>query len=329
MAKILKFLSSAALAAVSIVVTACGGHTKSEDTVDVIDEKYVHRYGVAVPSDFWAASGEHGLVVSTLADGVVVTRSYASGTLDGETTFTYPHSSQIQKKQIYQAGTLVQETEYFFDGTPKLQNIYHSPDYGTTSMYTWYLSGTPKSIERYQDNNLMTGEYFTTLNQRDSLVEDMQGSRLNRDDYGQLQSTDIIENGQMVLRHTYHPNGSPRETIPYRNGLIDGIKRTYHPAGEPDTIEQWSIGQQDGMTVVFQHGEKYSEVPYYNGEKHGVECRYRDGQDKVKEISWHSGQLNGPSTTYVGDNIKTDWYYKGKPVSKADYEFITNRPIVR
>lgn len=329
MAKILKLLTLAALAAVSIVVTACGSRTKSEDTVDVIDEKYVHRYGMAVPSDFWASSGEHGLVVSTLADGVVVTKSYASGVLEGDTTYSYPHSSQIQKRQTYQSGALTQETEYFFDGTPRWQNAYNCPEYGSTTMCTWYLSGTPKSVELYQGNNLVTGDYFTTLNQRDAFVEGMQGSRLNRDDYGQLQSTDKIENGQMVLRQTFHPNGSPKETIPYCNGLIDGTKRTYHPAGEPDTIEQWSVGQQEGATVVFQHGERYAEIPYYNGEKHGVECRYRDGSDKVQEISWHSGQLTGPSTTYVGDNVKTDWYYKGKPVSKTDYEFITNRPMVR
>jgi len=148
-------------------------------------------------------------------------------------------------------------------------------------------------------------------------------------DYGQLISTDTIENGQMVLRQTYHPNGSPREMIPYQNGLVDGVKRTYLPAGEPDTFEQWVNGQQDGVTVVFQHGEKFAEVPYVNGEKHGVECRLKDGKTKVQEITWNNGQMSGPSTTYVGDNVKTDWYFKGKPVSKADYEFMSNRPIAR
>jgi antitoxin component YwqK of YwqJK toxin-antitoxin module len=160
-------------------------------------------------------------------------------------------------------------------------------------------------------------------------IENGQGVRLVRDDYGQLVSTDTVENGQMVLRQTYHPNGSPKETIPYRNDLVDGVRRTYQPAGEPDTVEQWRAGQQEGMTMIYKHGEKFAEVPYANGSKHGVECRYRDGSSKVQEIGWNAGQMHGPSTTYVGETARTEWYYKGKSVSRADYEFMTNRPMVR
>ena len=83
------------------------------------------------------------------------------------------------------------------------------------------------------------------------------------------------------------------------------------------------------MSVVYKHGEKFAELPYVNGEKHGVEYRYRDGNTKVQEISWSSGQMHGPCTSYVADSAKTDWYYRGKSTTKADYEFMTNKPVVR
>lgn len=320
----LHFLS---LAALSILVSACSSRTNYMNEC-VLDETYVHRYGVTVPPEFWTSSGEHGTVISTMADGVVVTRSYNSGTLDRDTSYTYPHSSQIQKSQSYQMGTLVKETEYFFDGTPKCQTIYQTPNVGMQSVTAWYLTGCPKSIEYYEGSLLLKGDYFTATNQRDTFVEEGQGTRVMRNDYGQLVSTDKIENGQMILCQTYHSNGSPKETIPYKNGKIDGVKRSYQLEGEPDTIEQWVGGKQEGMSLVYQYGEKFAEVPYFSGEKHGVECRYKDGSVKVQEISWHSGQMSGPTHTYVGGMPKTEWYYRDKPVSKADYEFSTNRPIV-
>ena len=69
-----------------------------------------------------------------MADGVVVSKSYTGGTLDGETTYTYPHSSQIQKSESYQMGILVKETEFFFDGTPKSEITYNSPELGMKSV---------------------------------------------------------------------------------------------------------------------------------------------------------------------------------------------------
>lgn len=328
MVKISRFSSLTGIAILAVITTACSGN-RTNYQEQVIDETYVHKYGVAVPSDYWTSSGEHGAIVSTMGDGVVVSKSYASGTLDGDTTYSYPHSSQIQKKETYRMGELVKVTEFFFDGTPKMETAYQTPSPEMTTITTWYLSGTPKSVECYADRRIISGEYFTSLNQKDAFVNNSQGTRLVRDDYGQVIATDTIQNGQMTLRQTYHPNGSPKETIPYVNELAEGVKRTYHPAGEPDSVEQWVGGKQHGMTVTYQHGEKLAEVPYYNGEKQGIECRYRDGTTKVQEISWNAGDMHGPTTTYVGDTVKTDWFYKGQPTTKTDYEFRTNKPIVR
>lgn len=294
---------------------------------NVVGETYVHKYGVAVPSEYWTSQGQDGAVISTLADGVVVTRSYSAGFLNGETTYTFPHRQQIQKKETYLQGALINEVEYFLDGSPQQEIIYDSSQ-GIKTVSIWYIGGSPKSIEKYTGDLLRSGEYYTTTNQKDAVVDNYSGIRLIRDDYGLITATDTIESGRQKLRTTYHPNNSPKELITYQNGVEEGYKKTFHPAGEPNTIEQWSGGAQNGVTVVFQHGQKFAEVPYVNGNKHGVEKRYRDGQSVVQEISWEEGLLHGPSTSYVGDTAKTDWYYKGNMTTEVNYNFMINRAPV-
>lgn len=324
MANFSRFYHVAGVATLAATLTACA----SRENSDVVGETYYHKYGVVVPSEYWKQSGADGGVVTTMADGVVVTRNYAGGQLGGETTYTYPHSSQIQKSEIYQQGILVDETEFFFDGTPKVETKYNSPDAGLYTVSTWYLNGTPRSIEQFQGDHLYSGQYFTTLNQRDSVVEDFNGTRLMRDDYGQLLSTDTIQDGELALRVTYYPSGTPRETIPYRNGVVEGTKRTFNPSGDPCTVEQWASGAQNGMTTLYQHGERCGEVPYVNGDKQGEEVKYRDGEIVVQKINWSAGKMHGPCVTYVGDVVKTDWYFKGKLTTKADFDYMTNKPSV-
>jgi len=311
------------ISSLALLLTACAQNS-SEDNY-VIEQTYVHKYGVAVPSDFWTASGEHGSVVSTMNNGVVVTHSYNSGLLEGDTTYSYAHSSQIQKSETYSQGTLVKETEYYFEGSPKSQIAYDSP-LGMRTVSSWYLSGTPRSIEQYAGDQLVNGQYYTSNNQIDSRVENSAGTRLLRDDHGLLLATDTIADGQNSFRTTYHANGSPNEQITFKNGLKDGTIKSCFPGGEPASVETWCAGQQTGITTLYQHGEKFAEVPYVNGVKQGVEKRYRDGNVLVLEISWNNDLQNGPMKTYVGDSYTTAWYYKGMPTTKTDYEFLMNKP---
>lgn len=312
------------LMGIALAFTACARDSGS----NVVDQTFVHKYGVAVPSDYWTSSGQDGSVVSAMADGVVVTRSYSGGLQDGETTYTFPHREQIQKTEFYRQGTLVKEVEYFIDGTPQSETLYDSIT-GIKTVTTWYLTGAPKSVEQYSGDLLVNGDYYTTANIKDSVIENYSGIRLVRDDYGLITATDTIAGGRLALRTTYHPNNSPRELITYKNGLVEGSKRTFHPAGEPNTVEDWASGNQHGTTVVYQHGEKFAEVPYVNGQKQGIERRFRDGETLVQEISWEDGQLHGPTTSYVGESPKTDWYYKGNPTTEVNYNFMVNRPVVR
>lgn len=185
---------------------------------------------------------------------------------------------------------------------------------------TWYESGSPKTKEVYEDGLLVSGDYYTKENRLESSVRDKKGVRTRRDDFGDLLSLDTIEGGEMVLRVVPHQNGSPKEVIPYVGDVVEGERKTFSENGEPLSVEEWKGGLQDGVTIVFQNGEKYAEVPYVRGAKAGVEKRYRKGKTLIEEITWVDSLRQGPSYTYLGDSVKTDWYFEGRQVTKQQYE---------
>lgn len=307
----------------SASLLACGfmtGCARNQGVpIEVVDETYIHHYGVEVPKQDWASRGQNGKVVATLTNGVTVTKTYAGGVLNGETTYTFPHVSALDKSETYANNILIKEVNYYSSGSPRQEIDY--PKEGGKRLITWYESGAPKSIENYNIEGVMTsGEYHDIKHQMDSWVDSGEGMRVVRDAYGQLISRDTIQNGIMASRTTYHPNGAPHEITPYSKGVVDGVRKSFLPAGEPNTIEEWMDGKQQGITVLFRNGEKYAEVPYSNGNKDGIERHYRDGTVVVEEIYWRDGKLHGPSTIFVGDTNRTQWYYFGEPVTKGNFD---------
>ncbi len=305
--------------------TACRRPCKTEyhNSVCVVQESYIHKYGVEVPAEEWSARGEHGQVVSTLSNGVTVAKGYTGGTLDGETTYTFPHSESIEKVEFYTNGKLVRDTTYYVGGA-QMQETHYDPT-GGKGVTLWYENGTTKNMESFDGAGLLVqGQYYDNHNNLDSQVDNREGIRTTRDRYGQLLYKDTIEGSVMTSRITFHPNGTPSQITPYRNGIVEGDLKTFLPGGEPNTIQQWQDGKQQGTTTVFKHGEKHAEIPYVNGAKRGIESRYRDdGQDVVEEINWKDDKKHGSHATYIGDTEQVTWYYQGKPVSKQNYDRLT------
>lgn len=303
-----------------LALTSCAGSYYNSNP-DVVEETYVHRYGVEVPQERWSESGQNGKVVSTLKTGVVVTRSYNSGILEGDTVYSFPHSSLTQKVETYSQGNLTKEVAYYISGEPAEQITYNGPNSWTLT--SWYAGGAPQSKEEYENQRLVHGEYYNISHQIETQVNDGQGTRTRRDGEGQLVSTDSIQNGELVNSTTYYPTGAPKTITPYRNGIVEGTRRTYLQGGEPNTIEQWTAGQQQGITIAFQNGQKFAEIPYVNGQKDGIEKRFRDGITLVEEITWVKDVKHGPATAYIGDVTKVDWYFQNKPVTKGSFDLMS------
>lgn len=296
------------------------GCNRGSDYGPVIEETYVHRYGVPVPADDWTSRGQSGKIVTTLKNGVVVSKSLTAGVLEGETTYSFPHSELIQKVETYSQGNIQKFIVYYYSGKPALEVIYNTPD--NRSITKWYENGVPQSKEQIINEQLINGEYFTSKNQLETKVANGHGIRMQRDQYGQLISTDTIENGEMVLCATCYPNGSPKEWTPYKNQVIEGQLKTFLPAGDPDTNATYVAGKKEGITIVYQNGEKYAEVPYVSDIRQGIEKRYRDGDSLVEEVTWNNDQRHGPTYIHIGNTKKTEWYYQNRLVTEKTFDLL-------
>lgn len=296
-------------------LSACGGAKLPKG---VIKESFIHKYGVAMSKGEWLNRGSDGKVLTQYENGVSRTRTYQAGKLHGESSASFAHSSVIEKKQVYKEGNLQKEILHYTSGVPMWEKKYLED--GKSILTSWYEDGSPQSLENYVDELLEKGAYYTLNNELEASVDQKEGSRLIRDPFGNLLAKDLIKDGQLVLRTTYHPNGDPKVLASYQDGVIHGKKKTYWMGGEPNTIEEWNMGKQEGLTKIFQNGKVKASLQYLAGQRHGVEKRFNDQDVLVEEIYWIEDQRHGPSRNYIGDKTNTKWFHQGKVVSKFVFD---------
>lgn len=284
----------------------------------VVNQRYVHKYGIEVPSNDWASRGQSGDVITTLANGATLKESYSHGVLEGETTQTFPHNDVVEKVTVYRQGEVEREIYNDPSGRPLREVKYQSPTH--YRMTYWYNDGSPRCKEEYSGELLVRGEYFTPNHQLESRVDDGIGMRVVRDEYGQHLHSEDIESGEVAMQTKFYPSGMPHEQVEVRNGRPDGVKRIYLPSGEPKTMETWINGTQDGLTTHYQNGVRYSEVPYVNGKKEGIERIYRNGEHVVQEISWSKDLRHGATRSFVENTVVEEWFYKDRPVTKQTFD---------
>lgn len=303
------------------VCLATGCKNRYQEVPDhVIEETYLFKYGIELPKEEWQSRGQHGKVVSTLANGVTVSKTFSSGTLHGETTYSYPYSQNIEKTEIYSHGAIVHEIWHYPSGAPRQEK--RTGDNESLVETTWYENGAPKSLEIYDSKGMLTrAEYSDTHHHIDAKVENGSGTRLLRDAYGAIISRDQISEGEMVQKITYYPNGIPKEIVPFKSRLVEGELKTFHPGGEPNIIETWANGKKTGITIVYQNGEKIAEIPFVNGIRTGSERRYRE-ENLVEEISWVDDKRHGPTIVHLNGTQRQDWYYKNEAVTKKNFEVL-------
>ena len=297
---------------------AAASCSQSQMDRDVVCERYVHKYGVELEAKDWANRGRDGQVLTKRSDGVQITKSFQQGQLEGETVYTFPHRETIQKIETYSQGRLIGSVENNTSGQQVLETEYLTDSQKTERR--WYDDGGMKSVETFAGETLVNGSYYNPKGQVEARIDDGFGTRPSRDSFGQLIGKETFHEGNLTSKSVFYPNGSPKEVIPVRFGKVEGDKRLFLPSGEPVEIQKWVDGVQHGPTILFENGEKIAEVPYVQGQRHGIERRFKSGTEVVEEINWRKDQKHGSAKTYVDGHVRTDWYYKNRPVTEASYQ---------
>lgn len=309
-------------AAISVLLlsVACSCAPKPYVATDgSVKSTYIHQYGVEVADENeWQDRGSSGQIIKQLKNGSSITQCWQDGKLHGLSTISFPHTSIVQVEKFYDKGACVWFQTNYPSGMPKKQITYRSANH--TLLSTWYEDGTPRSSEEYKDELLVGGDYFNREQELESQVVQGNGERMYRDGLGQLLSKDEIENGKRVLEIVYYPNGMPKKYLPYANDRVQGQVKTFLASGEPDTIEEWQNGQQSGQTVLFRGGLRIAVVSYVNGQKEGVEKRFRPGTDVVsEEVSWKNDLMHGPCSLFVDGKKVDEYFFQGQKVSRVEF----------
>jgi len=309
-----KFLFS--LSAAGLFMAGCGNDQGSNQ---VISKRYIHKYGYAVSKSEWEGNRYPGQVVTTLRNGVTITATYENGVLHGPCTHTHPHSQTVEHFYLYNLGELKKEVLYDSLGMPVREEVKLSPQRHCVTM--WYGDGTPMSIEDYAGDELLDAEYFTLNNEVESRVERGIGQRTCRDQNGILLAKDAFDEGYLVKREAFYPNGALESTTLYKMNKRDGQRNVFTETGEPLAIEEWMNNQLHGKATYFANGKKQTEIYFIHGARHGVEKHFIDGEILEQEILWTRDRRHGATKFYVGDALaKTEWFYNGKLVSKKRYD---------
>lgn len=299
----------------ALTLTGCKNNNQSDH---VISERYIHKYGYALTKAEWEAKNYPGQVITSLDDGVSITRTYEGGLLHGPTTVTYPHSQVLEQYTLYNQGEKVKQVSYDPTGMPKKERVQLSPNRYSISM--WYHEGSPMSVEEYAGKELLDGQYFSLTNEVETRVEKGAGLRIRRTPEGTLVSKELIEQGYVVKKETFYPNGTPETIAFYYRNQLHGEKRAFASNGEPLSIEEWVGGKLHGKSTYFKNGNRYLEISYLYGQKNGIERHYIDGDILSQEISWENDLKHGPSYTYIDGQEQIQWFHTGQGISKHRFE---------
>ncbi len=294
----------------------CGCKQDTDD--NVVSQSYIHKYGYAISQEEWEAKSYPGQVITYLRNGVTVTATYENDILHGPWTSTFPSSQIVQEYCLYNQGTKVKEVLYAPTGMPVIEKVQLSESRIATTL--WYEDGVPMQIEEHNGDELVQGQYLTPTNEVESRVAKGKGMRMLRDAKGELLAKEIVEEGYAVKRESFYPNGTPESIASCHQGTLNGEKKSFAPTGEPIAIEHYANNQLHGKAIYYNNGNKYLEVNYRFDQKNGLEKHFTDGNILSQETYWEAGAQHGPSIFYVENKKRTEWFYAGKNVSRAQFE---------
>jgi antitoxin component YwqK of YwqJK toxin-antitoxin module len=302
------------------IISSCQSKSSPDQ---VVAQTYVHKYGFDMTEREWEERAKDGKVVSMLKNGVKVTQSFDNGHLHGPTTYTFPHSSVVEKVVVYDQGNILKECINDAHGIPIREEAYEFDD--RTIITLWDSKGVPLSIEEYDDEFLFEGKYYTPEHELEGQVELGFGERVKRDRNGTLLTRETVENGIITSRTNYHPNGQIHTISHYHDYQLHGPQHKFTPNGRPLMELSWNHGVLDGKKIIYRNGLKVAEIPYVNGNKHGTELHYDDLGNLIAEIEWRNDKKHGFSKTHTEEATEIEWFFDGIAVNESRYKTLNER----
>lgn len=304
----------------SFLLASCSSNDSSHS---VVSQQFVHKYGFDLSEKEWEEREKEGQIVCVLKNGVQVTRSYENGQLHGSTLYTFPHSTIVEKLQMYDQGTLLKEVLHDVAGVPMREDAYEFDD--RTVITLWDEKGAPISIEEYDQDLLLEAKYYTPDHELEGQVTNGFGTRIKRERGGLLISRDSIESGLLCSRTNYHPNGQIHSISQYVDDQLHGHQQKFTSTGKLLMEIDWNRGIMDGMKIVYRNGIKVAEIPYINGQKQGIETHYDDLGNLTAEILWKNDKKHGCSKFFTDETIEEEWFYKGQTVDREKFDLSVQR----
>jgi antitoxin component YwqK of YwqJK toxin-antitoxin module len=283
----------------------------------VVSQKYIHKYGFDITKDEWQERESEGKVVTLLENGVKLTESFENGHRHGASSYTYPHSTAIEKLCIYDQGTLIKEVLHDRKGIPMQETAYEFDNRKVVTI--WDQNGSPLSVEEYESDHLMEGTYYNTIGDIESTVESGNGLRVKRDRTGKILLKDKMEASSLVQRTAYHPNEQVESISNYENYQLHGDQQIFAPSGRLHMKAHWNQGTLDGLKSCYREGKLFLETNFVNGKKEGIEKRFDEDGNLVQEMNYAEDLKHGPCTVYDGRQVKTEWYYSGRKVNSESH----------
>jgi len=296
---------------------------KNDDSKEIISQRFIHKYGLDLSEKEWDKREKDGQIITVLDNGVTVTNTYASGILHGNSTFTYPDSDIIERLLVYDEGSAIKKVIYDEAGIPVMEEVYDLENRKTITR--WNREGVPLSVEEYDSDVLIRGEYFDKNNECETSITLGSGYRTRRDRNNILLSKDTFQDGELIHRTTYHSSETIQSENPYKNYLLHGNQITYSESGKPLMEATWEDGILNGMKYIYTNGQKTIEIPYITGKKHGLERHFDANSNLIAEIPWDNDVRHGSSRYFGEEDTKIDWFYKGKAVSLKKFQMMEFR----
>lgn len=303
----------------ALAFTAC-----QTSTIDqVVSQTYVHKYGFETSEKDWEAREKDGQVVSMLKTGVKVSQTFENGKLHGPTTYTFPHSPIVEKLQLFDEGILLKEQINDAAGMPVREEVYEFDNRIIITL--WDDKGVPLSIEEYDGEPLMEAKYYTPEHELEATVVNGNGERVKRDRTGLLISRDVMKDGHMFCRTTFHPNGNIHTISHYDHYQLHGKQTKFTASGKPLMELNWNHNVLEGEKIIYRNGLKIAVIPYVKGKKHGTELHYDDLGFLTAEIEWRNDKKHGKTQLHSEDATDTEWFFKGQSVNADKFKTLESR----